>query len=61
MNLTNFVVFFKSLDKKFNGDSKNLLKTVIFSLQVGFKGDLVPDYFSNCVFSSSNFDRRFSH
>jgi len=28
------------LDRKFNGDSKNVLKTVIFSLQVGFTGDL---------------------
>jgi len=32
-----------SLDGKFNGDSKNVLKTVIFLLQVGFTGDFVPD------------------
>jgi len=32
-----------SLDRKFNGDSKNVLKTVILSRQVGFTGDFVPD------------------
>jgi len=31
------------LDGKFNEDSKNVLKTVIFSLKVGFTGDFVPD------------------
>jgi len=31
------------LNKKFNKDSKNVLKTVIFSLQVGFIDDFVPD------------------
>jgi len=30
-------------DGKFNEDSKNVLKTVIFLLQVGFIGDFVPD------------------
>jgi len=35
--------FFSLLDRKFNEDFKNMLKTVIFSLQVGFKSDLVPD------------------
>jgi len=29
------------LDRKFNEDSKNVLKTVIFLLQVGFTGDFV--------------------
>jgi len=42
----NFVLLFKSLDGKFNEDSKNVLKTVIFSLQVGFKGRFVID----CLF-----------
>jgi len=32
-----------SLDGKFNEDSKNVLRTVIFLLQVGFKGDFVSD------------------
>jgi len=32
-----------SLGKKFNEDSKNVLKTVIFSLEVSFTGDFVPD------------------
>jgi len=31
------------LDRKLNEDSKNVLKTVIFSLQVGFTGDFVAD------------------
>jgi len=31
------------LDRKFNEDSSNVLKTVIFSLQVGLTGDFVPD------------------
>jgi len=31
------------LDKKFNEDSKNVVKTVTFSLQVGSTGDFVPD------------------
>jgi len=31
------------IDKRFNGDSKNVLKTVIFLLQVGFTGDFVSD------------------
>jgi len=30
-----------SLDRKFNENSKNVLETVIFSLQVGFTGDFV--------------------
>jgi len=30
------------LDRKFNEDSKNVVKTVIFLLQVSFTGDLVP-------------------
>jgi len=43
LNLPDFVMFFMSLDRKFNEDSKNVLTTVIFSLQVGFTGDFVPD------------------
>jgi len=31
-----------SLDRKFSEDSKSVLKTVIFSLQVGFTSDFVP-------------------
>jgi len=40
---TGFCSVFMSLDRKFNGNSKNVLKTVIFSLQVGFTGDFVLD------------------
>jgi len=58
LTVSNFVVFFFMLpDRKFNGDSKNVLKTVIFSLQVTFTGDFVlvcP--FKLCVSGSSNFD-----
>jgi len=32
-----------SLDRKFNEDSKNVLKTAIFPLQVSFTGNFVPD------------------
>jgi len=38
-------VFFRLLNRKFNEDSKNVLKTVIFSLQMGFTLDLVPETF----------------
>jgi len=41
-----FSVFFRLLDRKFNEDSKNVLKTALFSLQVGFASDFVPD----CLF-----------
>jgi len=39
-------VFFMLLDRKFNENSKNLLKTVIFSLQVGF----TVNFISGCPF-----------
>jgi len=35
--------FLRLLDRKFNEDFKNMLKTLIFSLQVCFRGDFVPD------------------
>jgi len=31
------------MDRKFNEDSKNMLETVIFLLQVSFTVDFVPD------------------
>jgi len=43
LTVPNFVVFFRLGDRKFSEDSKNVLKTVIFSLQVGFTGDFVHD------------------
>jgi len=49
LTVLNFVVFFMLLDRKFNEDSKNVLKTVIFSLQVSFTGDFVPDCSLNRV------------
>jgi len=42
-NCTKFCSVFRSVDRKFNEDSKNMLKTVIFSLQVSFKIAFVPD------------------
>jgi len=54
----NFVVFFRLLDRKFNENFKNVLKTVIFLVQVGFIGDFVS-VLSNCVSGSSNFDTAF--
>jgi len=41
--LPHFEVFFMSLDRKYNEDSKNVLKIVIFSLQVGFSGNFVAE------------------
>jgi len=41
-----FSGFFRLSDKKFNEDSKNVVKTIIFLLQVGFTGDFLP----NCPF-----------
>jgi len=43
LDVPNVVVFFRLLDRKFNEDSKNVLKTVIFSFQVGFTSDFVSD------------------
>jgi len=43
LTVPNFVVFFSLLNRKFNEDSKNVLKTVIFLLQVGFTSDFVPE------------------
>jgi len=43
LTVPNFVVIFMLLDRKFDEDSKNVLKTVIFSLQVGFTSGFVPD------------------
>jgi len=43
-------VFFTLLDRKFNEDFKNVLKLVIFSLQMGFTGRYVLDYpFKLCL------------
>jgi len=43
LTVPNFVVFFKLLDRKYKEDSKNVLKTVIFSLQVSLTGNFVFD------------------
>jgi len=51
----NFVVFFRLLDSKFNEDSKNVPKTVIFLFQVDFSGNFVLTVLSNYVSDSSNF------
>jgi len=37
------VFFFRLLNRQFNKGSKNVLKTIIFLLRVGFKSDFVPD------------------
>jgi len=59
LTVPNFVVFFRSFHRKFNEDSENVLKTVIFSLQESFTGDFVLTVFSTCVSDSSNFDTAF--
>jgi len=43
LTVLNFVVFFRLLNRKFYEEFKNVLKTVIFSLQVGFTDDFVSD------------------
>jgi len=43
LTIPNFVVFLRLLDRKFNKDFKNVLKTVIVSLQVRFTGNSDPD------------------
>jgi len=42
----NLVVFLQVIDMKFNEDSENVLKTVIFLFQMGFTSDFVFD----CLF-----------
>jgi len=44
LTVPNLVVFSMLLDRKFNEDFKNALKIIIFSLQVGFTGDFVPEH-----------------
>jgi len=51
LTVPNFVVFFGLLDRKFYGDSKNLLKTVIFSLKVGLTSNFVPDCYTVKLYS----------
>jgi len=43
LTVPNFEMFFMLLNRKFNKDPKNVLKTVICSLQMGFTGDFVTD------------------
>jgi len=52
--------FFMSLDRKFNEDFKNVLKTVIFQLQVGFTGDFLPGCPSKLCFKQFKFWHHFS-
>jgi len=60
LTVLNFILFFfKQQNRKINEDSKNVLKTIIFSLQVGFIGDFVTDYPFKLCFGSSNFDTAF--
>jgi len=47
------------MNRKFNENSKNLLKNVILSLQVSFTGDVVADCPLNIAFCTLNFDSAF--
>jgi len=58
LTVPNFVMFFRLLKSQFNEDSKNVLETVIFSLQVSLASDFVT-VLSNCVSDNSNFDTAF--
>jgi len=42
-SLTDCTGFFRLLDRKFNEDSKNVLKTVIFLFHVNYSSDFVID------------------
>jgi len=48
MTVLDIVQFFMLLDRKFNDDSKNVLKTVIFSLHADFTSDFVADCLKVC-------------
>jgi len=48
------------LDRKFNEDSKNVLKPVIFLFQVAFIGDYVSDCPFKLCFWKLKFPHRFS-
>jgi len=41
LTVPNFVELFRLLDRKFNEDSKNVLKSVIFLLKVGLTSNFV--------------------
>jgi len=44
LTVPNFVMFLELLDRKFNEDSKNVLKNVIQRLQMGF----TDNFFADC-------------
>jgi len=48
------------LVRKFNEDSKNVLKTVIFSVQVGFTRNFVPDCLYKLFLAVQTLTPRFS-
>jgi len=50
LTVPNLIMFFRLLHRKFNEDFKNVLKTLIFSLQMGFTGDFVLDCLSKLCF-----------
>jgi len=60
MTITNFVVFFMLLNRKFNENFKNVFKTVIFLVQESFTGDLVSDCPFKLCFWQFKFWHRFS-
>jgi len=60
LTVPDFEVFFMSLDRKFNEDSKNVLKTVIFVLQVGFTSDFDTESPGKLSFWQFNFLHHFS-
>jgi len=61
LTVPNLVVFFKLLVRKFNSGSKNVLKTVICTLQVSVTIDFVPDcLFKQCFRNCSVLDMKFN-
>jgi len=57
LTVANFEVFFRLLNRKFNENSKNVLKMVIFLLQVGFISNFVFD----CTFKLCFWQIEFWH
>jgi len=60
LTVLKFLCFFRLLDRKFNEESKNVLKNVIRSLQVGFRSHFLADCSLNRHFLQFKFWQRFS-
>jgi len=55
LTLPDFVFFFMSLETKFSEDFKTVLRNTIRLLNVGFRGDFVPDCLDKLCFREFKF------